>query len=442
MEKLIAVSFEEDNVKIVYATSKKKVIKVNDALTLKVEQFDDFLQKERAKEFIVTCDFKNFYQEIIFIPPVKSKYIKTLVKAEIRKRAPDFVDSPFVYNILGEKIVGNRKMQEVFVFAVKKNEIDGVINRFISKGKIVKSIYPNVLSLGSLLRLTEEPSLCILECNSYKNLFLVKNGKVQFIRTAQSIERGITDLDVKNINMTIHYCQQSLRTNPSNVMLLGSLSDSFNTTIPTVAPITTFPQPADIQATKEVFHEYVVPISSLFSQENITLLPYKYKSLYLIKRALIYSTAFLLLFSIVSAGYITRKLESIAEVKNISAPIKAKTSDIKETLSLYAQMKKELEKYAILLNFSKNISSAPDIQKLLISLSEITTTNIKISSLTITVNNNIPKTKIEGTITIEGYNNMQFYFQNFIDSINDIEGINVKNQNFSLGNKSFVVELD
>ncbi len=442
MGRLVAVSFEGDNVKVVYATPKGKGIKVDDALTLRQEEFDDFLKKEKSKEFIVAYDFKNFYQEIIPIPPVKSKYIKTLLRAEISKRAPELLDFLFVHTILREKIVGNRKIQEVFAFAVRKDAIDVVLNRFISKGKIVKLIYPNVLSLGSLLQSTEEPLLCIVECNSCKNLFLAKNGKIQFIRTAQSAQRGITDLDIQNINMTINYCQQSLKTEISSIMLLGSFTDSHDTTIPILKPTTILPQPANIQAVKEVFHKYIVPISALLGQEHINLLPREYKSSYLIKKALVYSTAILLFLSIVGVGYIGLKLKPVAEVKNILAPVEVKMSDVEEMLFLYTQKKQELEKYVTLLNFSKSTSSISNIQKLLISLSEITTANIRINSLITTVNGNILETEIKGTVTIEGYTNMQTHFQNFIGSISDIKGLKVKNQNLLLNNKSFVVQLD
>ncbi len=445
MGKLVAVSFESNNVKVVYATTKGKGIKVDNALTLRQEEFDDFLKKENSKEFIVAYDFKDFYQGIISIPPVKSKYIKTLLRAGISKNAPELLDFLFVHTVLGEKIVGNRKIQEVFVFAVRKDEIDVVLNRFTSKDKIVKSIYPNVLSLGSLLQSTEESLLCIVECSSCKNLFLTKNGKIQFIRTAQTAQRGITDSDIQNINMTINYCQQSLRTEISNIMLLGSFTDSHDTTIPILKPTTIFSQPANIQAVKEVFHEYVVPISALLGQEHVSLLPRGYKSSCLIKKALVYSTTILLLLSIVGVGYIGLKLRPVAEVENILAPIEVKVSDIEGTFLLYAQKKQELEKYATLLNFSKSTSSISDIQKLLISLSEINTTNIRINSIIMTVNSNILETEIKGTIIIEGYegySNMQTHFQNFIGLIDDIKGLKVKNQNLILNNESFVVELD
>lgn len=442
MGRLVAVSFERANIKVVYATTKGKGIKVDNALTLRQEEFDDFLKKENSKEFIVAYDFKNFYQGIISIPPVKSKYIETLLRAQISKAAPELLDFLFVYTILREKIVDNRKIQEVFAFAVGKDEIDVVLNRFISKGKIVKSIYPNVLSLGSLLQSTEESLLCIVECDTCKNLFLTKNGKIQFIRTAQSAQQGITDLDIQNINMTINYCQQSLRTEISNIMLLGSLTDSHDTTTPILKPTAILPQPANIQAVKEVFREYVVPISALLGQEHINLLPREYRSLSLIKKALVYSTVILLFLSIVGVGYISLKLKPVAE---LLAPVEVKISDIEEMFFLYTQKKQELEKYATLINFSKSTSSILDIQKLLISLSEVNTANIRINSLIMTVNGNILETEIKGTITIEGYegySNMQTHFQNFIGSINDIKGLKVKNQNLLLNDKSFVVELD
>ena len=111
------VSFEDETIKVIYATVKGKETVVDDTLVLKAEEFDDFLRKEKAKEFMVVNSFKDFFQETILIPPTKKRFTKKLIEIEISKRS-QFKDFSFLYAISGEKIVELRKMRKASVFAV------------------------------------------------------------------------------------------------------------------------------------------------------------------------------------------------------------------------------------------------------------------------------------------------------------------------------------
>lgn len=63
----------------------------------------------------------------------------------------------------GEKIIENKRVQEIFVFAVKNEDIESIISRFISKDKIIKAIYPNMFAVTGLVQSIEESFLCIAE---------------------------------------------------------------------------------------------------------------------------------------------------------------------------------------------------------------------------------------------------------------------------------------
>ena len=58
---MVVVSFEDETIRVLYATFRRKNIVVDDAIILRNEQFDDFLLKEKQKEFIITNSFKDFF---------------------------------------------------------------------------------------------------------------------------------------------------------------------------------------------------------------------------------------------------------------------------------------------------------------------------------------------------------------------------------------------
>lgn len=442
MGRAVAVSFEGENVRIVYATLKGNGIVVDDALILKDEQFDDFLQKEKTKEFIVVYDFKNFYQDIILIPPVKNRYVKNLIESEIKKRAPDFKDFSFIYFLHGEKVIENTRMKEIFIFAVKDEILKDIINRFINKGKVIKTLYPSVFSVAGLIQSTVEPLLCVSEVGQNKNLFLLKDGRIQFIRTAQSLKTGINDFDIQNIDMTVNYCRQTLRLNPSSIMLMGSLCRAYNAKMDTLIPVGCLSQPQNVSALKEVFLDFIVPISAFFRHKNINIITSEYKDFYLIRTLLLYSIILLSSLSVIGLGYIGFKIKGISDTKSTLRSIKNNIPDIEESLSIYMQQKSKLQQYMPFVTFINNVNSAPDIQRLLVMLSGLNINNIKIDSLAATVSDNSSKIEIKGTIETGSYADMQASYQNFIDSIRRLKGMNITGQGLELKDKSFRVEVN
>lgn len=147
MGQAVSVSFEGDNIKVVYATLKGRRISVDDALVLPRERFDDFLAEQKIRDFTVSVDFRNFYQETIYIPPVRKSLVKAVVLSEIRKKSPLEGNVAAVFFKTGEKSTGTKKADEYFVFYVDQREVDELAERFLARGKRIKALYPNMLSV-------------------------------------------------------------------------------------------------------------------------------------------------------------------------------------------------------------------------------------------------------------------------------------------------------
>ena len=139
MAKTVAVSFEENSIKIVHASLKGNNLSIDKTETVDYFEFETYLQKEKATEFVVTYDFKEAYHGVLETPVVKSKYLEKIVESELRK-ATSLKDISFVYTPIGEKVVENRKELEVFYFAVNNEVLRDVVDKFYEFGKVVKAV--------------------------------------------------------------------------------------------------------------------------------------------------------------------------------------------------------------------------------------------------------------------------------------------------------------
>lgn len=429
------VSFEGNIIKVIYVTYKGKKPVVRDALTLRNEQFDELLSKERTREFIVVNSFKDFFQDTILIPPAKKIYTRRLIESEIRKRST-LKDFSFFYTSTGEKVVDNKRMMEIFAFAVNNDEIKSIINRFIQRGKVIKAIYPDVFSIASQIGSTD-PVLCVSETGSNKNLFLVKDGKIQFIRTAQSLERGISDLDIQNINMTVNYCRQSLRISPAVVMLTGSLCSNYNATAPPSIPLTC------LMPKSPLYLDFVSPLSAIpgTNLKDIDLSTRDYKTYYYYKKFLGYSTSLFLSLSILCIAYAGYTIKNIIDTRSKLDFIRKNLFDIRTALSSYDSKIADLTGYMPFIASLKSASSVPDIQRLLSLLSEIKTDNIEINSITITSGDNLLKVELKGLIRSVSFGDMQRYYQRMIDTIS-LKGFSIRGQRLELKDKSFSIDME
>lgn len=441
MGKAVVISLEDETIKVVYASIKRKNVAVNDALILRDDQLDDFLRKEKTKEFIVVNSFKDFFQEIIHVPPAKEKFIKKLIELEIKKRSP-FKDFSFIYTILGEKVVENRSVKEVFVFAVSAEELKDIVNRFILNGKAVKAIYSDIFSLASGVDSVDVPVLCVSEVGLNKNLFLIKGGKVQFVRSVRSPEHGVRDFDIQNINMTVSHCRHLLRVDPSFVILTGRLSSNYKATADVSIPVACLTgHLASATKLNETLLDFISPISALFATNDINLLTEEYRSFFQIKSFLRYSASIFLALSILGMGYIGHKVKNIIDTKVRIDSIRKELPDVNYIVSAYDSKKAELDKYTPFLTSLKNSAATPDVQRPLYLLSKLKTDNIRIDSLSVNVSNNI-LVELKGLVKSDDPPRMYMDYQRFIGSILALKDYSIKAHKLDPQNKSFHVELE
>ena len=422
MGKAVAVSFEEENIKIVYASFKGKNFIISKTETIPYDQFDAYLKNERSKEFIVTCDFKETFHNIITIPVVKTKYLKKIVESEIRKTT-ELKDFAFIYTLIGERVVENKKIMEISYFAAKNDEIKNTVKRFHDNGKVVRALYPTVYSTVPIFETRDEALLGVLGTKTEKTAFLIKKGIVYFIRKFKSLSEDLTDLDIQDINMTINYCFQNFRINPGLILLTGNLSMLYNVSTSPLAPAASFLKPDSIQCTKETFNEFIVPIYSFSTSKASNILSTEFKNLYMLRNYMLHAIRAFIVLTVLCLSFLLYKADSILDKRDLLSSAEKSNTDIGKILSEYTAKEAELKRYSPVLKLINKAS--PEIEPLLIALSEIDLKTSKIDVIEATAAENSFSILITGTLGAGTYASAQEAFQDLLISIGRIKNISI-----------------
>jgi hypothetical protein len=447
LSKQVAVSFEDNLVKVVYASSDKGRTVVQKTTIFKDEEFDSFLKTTRLPDLTVVCHFKRFYSDIMIAPPAKPAYLKKIVEAEIRKRFPELRDFSYFYSVPAGTTAGEKGLREVFFFAVDNNELNEIVERFNKYGKSAKYIYPNVLTLSHLIRSSDDwknkTVLSLLISEKDRTLFLAKNGKVCFVRVTPSLGREITDVDIDNINMTVSYCRQNLRLYPELIILMNTVKkeSGFNTIIPTTNII----YPMSVIASEETLRNFAAPVSAIiFGKQlrNDNLLPRKYGVLYTQKRIASYAVVFFLLFSLIALGHILINLSEIFLINKKINLLRKDLAGIDAVTSVYEKDMERMQQFLPLINFVNESHSSPDILQALVSLKFLPMENVQIKTIQLNNKKDSSLIQVSGIIKAKNYGDMHRIFIKLLTHFSNVPGMKVISKNIELRDGHFQIDVE
>ncbi len=447
MKKQIAVSIENESVKLVYAQTGRGGMFVEKTLTFTNDEFDRFLASTRDDEFIAVQNFQNIYQDVISLPPAGDKYLRQLVELEIRKRVPDLKDFAFFYEELREVQREGKRSKDVFFFAVEKADVEEVLERFTRHGKVVTHVYPNVLTLSRFIRVEDgepgEPILGVLDVGTNKAIFLVRENRLHFVRVAQSNGRGIDQIDVENINMTVSYCRQTLRMNPSRVVLLGMAGD-MELPVSPIIPVAPVKSPPGLLAFNEITNEYVAPLSAIACAREVassSLLPGEFRDLVVQRKVMSYAILVLALLSLLGLGYLGFQSMEVVRSKAVIAGLR---KDIGTRQSVIGEFEKALagvRKFVPSVELANSMSSNTDLQKTLASMQVLAADGVDISSVGLKNEKDFVLIEVQGVIQARNYEDLQTRYENFLAAIKKTGKMEVETQKLDLKERGFAIGL-
>lgn len=447
MKQQVAVSFEDNVVKVVYSSSRKGRTIVQKTMIFKEEDFDSFLKTTKLPDLTVICHFKKFYSDLMTAPPTKPAYLKKIVEAEIRKRFPDLKDFSFFFSMLTGKAAGEKGTREVFFFAVDNSELTEIIERFNKFDKSVRYIYPDILIFSRLITSSGEFNsktvLPMFTSGTDRTLFLVREGQICFIRVTPSSVHNLTDVDVDNMNMTVSYCRQKLRVNPESIILMNAKNNEgpFNTIIPTV-PVT---YPKGVLAPEETLQNFIAPISAIIFQQNLkneNLLPLKYKTLYNYRSIASYASILFLMLSLLGLVHICINLSQISIVNEKINLLRKELTGIDAITAAYDKDTEKMQQIVPLINFVNDAHATPDIRRALASLTFLPMENVHIKVIQITNRRDALLIQVTGFVHAKKYGDMHRIFVSLLNNFQNISGMAIVSKNIEIGNGHFQIDVE
>lgn len=440
MSASIVISLEGQSARIVYGSAKSGVATVKDALVIPVEKLEDFLAGERAFEFTIVNHFSDPFQEVISVPAVKKRLLRKIIEIEVRKRA-GFSDFSFIHTVIGTRATDQGKRTDVFVFAVKNDESRAIIERFASRNKTVKALYPDVFVLSRAMALKDEDVLCVSATGNKKVFSLVKDGALQFTREVLSSSPEISSFDIQNLDMTVNYCRQSLRVMPSLVMFAGRLGQYDPAAAIRGTHTACFrPAIASIMA-REALADFCAPILALEPGPAFDISPAPYRAEKLKAKLLKYSS---ITFAAMAAFLVIMSYSALRDAGAAKQELQASLAtlpDIDSVVSSHEARKAEFERYVPFIDTINRAAEAPDPAVVLSELTGLDTEKITFSLINITPSDGALKLRLEGSIRSNSYASTQSYFEKFADSFKRIKDAQVIEQRLMIKDRTFLVEV-
>lgn len=447
MSNQVAVSIEDNIVKVVYATFVKGRTVIQKTTVFKEDEFDSFLKTTKLPDLTVVYHFKIFYCDIIAAPPAKTSYLKKIIESEIRKRFPELLDFSYFYSILTDKTDGEKGTREIFFFAVHNSELNNIVERFNKHGKSVKYIYPDILALSYLIKSSDEwkdkTVLPLFISGTERALFLVRNGQICFIRCTPSSAQEVTDLDIDNINMTINYCRQKLRVNPESIILMNAVKKEG--AVKTVIPIVPITYPAGILASEDTLKNFTAPIAAIIFGQKLkseSLLPLNYRILYVQRSIASYAIILFLTLSLIGMGQIFINLSQIPKMNEKITLLRKDLTGIDAVASAYEKDADAMQQLLPLINFVNEAHAGPDLKKALVSLKFLPMENVHIKTIQLNSKKDSLLIQVTGTITAKNYGDMHRVFIQLLNNFNSVSGMAVVSKNIELRSGNFQIDAE
>jgi hypothetical protein len=441
LSKTVAVSFEEDSVKIVHASLKGGSLSIEKTNTISEVQLESYLKNEKATNFVVTCEFKEAFHGTLNTPVVKPQYLVKIIESEIKK-AINATSLSFIYTNLGERVIENKKVLEIFYYAVKSEEVKNIVGRFYECGKTVSALYPSVFSASAvLLEKSVNAGMGVYSTGQEKVSFFTKDGNIQFIRTYEALEPELTDFDIQNINMTISYCFQNIRISPSSIFLMGNLSEAPDVNTLPSAPLACLYKSGNIACENKIFMQYLLPIASYYVPKTSNILSREFRNLYLLKSYMSYATKTFDTVALLIIMFMVFQIKGIIDTKEAIAAALNSHHDLNPIYNEYSEKKERIQPFLPVISFINKPSA--DLRHLLVSLGGTDLEGLKLNTIEASTKDQTSyAVTLKGTGDTNTYASLQSSFDGFVNYLSNNRGINILSKTLDVSNKSIVIKFE
>lgn len=435
----ICLSIEGKTVKIVEAVKRPHGTFIQKTLTIPLDNLDSYLATTKQKDFILSVDFKEFFQDFLYLPPVRGGDLVRLLLHEVNRLYPGFY---YIYSDLGEKIIENKRSRLLSILRAHKSEVDELINKFLIYGKNIEAIYAAPSCIASFINKSEKPILCIFETDE-KNIFLIRDGTILFTRKLTTLQKGLSQLDIQGIEMSITHCIQNLRIPPEEIVLAGDFKDI----PPSIGGlnVTQLKLPEGLHYKGTDVHNYLLSIGSLYLASKESFLPEGYRRFRLLRSILnVNATMFGVLFVICLMIGINN-IVTIQSVKTESNGLLTKYRVFTSFVQSYNNTVKEAKALSPLRDFVKK-EKRLQVSGVLKEVSGYSLNNIEIKAIDLSTQEDFISMRLSGRANSNSHKGMLISFNRLLNSIkagfpkSGYES-EITNKKFSVSDGSFDIDL-
>ncbi|MFN3739817.1 MAG: hypothetical protein ACK4TF_03975 [Thermodesulfovibrionales bacterium] len=433
------LSIEGKTVKIVEAIKRPHGTFIQKTLTIPLDNLDSYLATTKQKDFILSVDFKELLQDFLYLPPVRGANIVRLLQHEVNRLYPGFY---YIYSDLGEKIIENKRSRLLSILRAHKSEVDELINKFLMYGKNIKAIYAAPSCIASFINRSEKPILCIFETDE-KNIFLIRNGIILFTRKLTTFQKGLSQLDIQGIEMSITHCIQNLRIPPEEIVLAGDFKE-----LPSSIgglKVTPLKLPEGLHYKGTDVLDYLLPIGCLYLSSKESFLPEEYRRFRLLRGILTANAVIFGVFFVISLMVGINNIITIQSIKTDISDLPTKYRVFTSFVQSYNNTVQEAKALSPLRDLVEK-EKRPQVSGVLKEVSGYSLNNIEIKSIDLSTSGDSISMRLSGRANSSSHKEMLISFNRLLDSIkagseDSLMQTEITNKKFSGSDGSFDIDL-
>lgn len=431
------VCIEPEFIRIITARSRGKGMRVERSLTLPQDEFDAFLACDRSSAYQIVVNPADALYETITIPPVKPALINTLVLSEIRRLYTELPPFSLAFQPIDEVFTDGKTMRRIACCMVPEQYLESVLEPFVRFNKPVCRIVSLPFILARMVCDNDHEGaatmLCAHDGKLLKTIFLLEKGGVTLVRHVPSEAYGWDNFDLQNISMTMDYCFQSLRVQPSKCLALNCGEAE--------APLTAFDSPL-IRDYPDLSREYLplLAVMSITTGAAEDLRPAAYRAEYgqqtlLNKGILLFSVA-----SAISATILAATFFIVISLRSDIDNIRRQERTLQVTLDAYQKARQELEGIEPLITTANAVRAEPSLPALLAMFPGPPSSPMRLTSLKTVKEKGIVTLTLSGIIPEPTYAAMQSHFEALCASLEKMRGIRIVSKQLNATARTFSLE--
>lgn len=445
------VSFYLDGtvVQAVRANVSGDYVSVRDARTFPHDELEGYLAVCPEKSCILCCNPPSFYQDIVYLPPAAAKFYDSLVRAEVRKDHSDLTSFSLFHRTIGEATIDGALYSKIAAFSFADELLSDYIAVFNRNGKVISHLYAAAYPIFRLASSACPPDstqarIIIAALPGEKLILLSEKEEFEFIRKIPSTETALLSADIRNINMTIDYCFQTLRVKPAEAVMfnpvdtLEETSDALAVPCKSVCPLALSTVPHDI------VRDYIAPLAAALhnaeSPGECDILPVDYVSFKQNKKILASGAMLLAALVVLLAGLVVAERMTIADQKSRIGVLRTHLGGSGAEVASYRQLDDEIKALDNPLAFINKLNTALNPEAALASLALPGTTNCSLKAITLKKGDNVVNIHLDGTISASGFQETQTAFEEFVELMKKTPGYALVSSSVDVKQKTFSVE--